>query len=142
MKPSIMLAVLKWPTSTSPRTFPSSTTTTSNSSNESSKKSLLECIVFPLGQPLKVTFQGLGGLLKSKLALCLWVFSPIGLMYHFCIPSTHNFEGQIKCENFQLFTHCSNNLKIYFGAVRRYRAVSYTYSRGWSCAGYERRPCR
>ena len=29
--------------------------------------------------PLKVTFQGLGGLLKSKLALCLWVFSHIGL---------------------------------------------------------------
>ena len=26
-------------------------TTTSSSSNESSKKSLLECIVFPLGQP-------------------------------------------------------------------------------------------
>lgn len=35
--------------------------------------------------PLKVTFQGLGGLLMSKLALCLWVFSHIGLMYHFLI---------------------------------------------------------
>lgn len=46
-----MLAVLKWPTSTSPRTFPSSMTTTSNSSKGSSKKSLLECIVFSMGQP-------------------------------------------------------------------------------------------
>ena len=33
--------------------------------------------------PLKVIFQGLGGLLKSKLALYLWVFSKVGLMYHF-----------------------------------------------------------
>ena len=50
--------------------------------------SLLECIVFPLGQnliPLKVTFQGKTGHEKSKLALCLWVFSHIGLMYHFLI---------------------------------------------------------
>ena len=35
--------------------------------------------------PLKVTFQGWAGLLKSKLALCLWAFPPIGLMYHFLI---------------------------------------------------------
>ena len=35
--------------------------------------------------PLKVTFQGWTGLLKSKLALCLWAFPPIGLMYHFLI---------------------------------------------------------
>ena len=58
--------------------------TTLSSSNESSKKSLLECIVFRWGSliPLKVTFQGWTGLLKSKLALCLWAFPPIGLMYH------------------------------------------------------------
>ena len=35
--------------------------------------------------PLKVTFQGWTGLLKSKLALCLWVFLHIGLMYHLLI---------------------------------------------------------
>ena len=33
--------------------------------------------------PLKVIFQGLGGLLKSKLALYLWAFSHIEPMYHF-----------------------------------------------------------
>ena len=32
--------------------------------------------------PLKVTFQGWSGLLKSKLAPYLWAFPPIGLMYH------------------------------------------------------------
>ena len=33
--------------------------------------------------PLKVTFQGLGGLLMSKLALCLWDISIIDLMFNF-----------------------------------------------------------
>ena len=32
--------------------------------------------------PLKVTFQGKAGHEKSKLALYLWAFSPIGLMCH------------------------------------------------------------
>lgn len=63
-----MLAVLKWQTFTLRRTFPSSTITTLSSSNESSKMSLLECIVFSMGQPNtpESNISGFGRAIKEQ----------------------------------------------------------------------------